>query len=130
MHNQALYDLFLKQMSDSESFETFCDHAAHGHLSVVMLMLASDKLRVDGNAHVALVRAAENGHVVKFLLLRHAMFDPSADGNRAIWLLLGTATSLSSNDCCKTSASIRRLITTSPSDVLLSSATSRSLNGR
>ena len=34
-----------------------------------------------------LCRAAENGHVdVVDCLLRHAMFDPSADGNRAIWL--------------------------------------------
>ena len=66
---------------------TFCDHAAHGRLALVqeMLELASGELPVNGNLNDALVRAAENGHVdVVDYLLRHAMFDPSANGNRAI----------------------------------------------
>jgi len=73
----------------SLKFETFCAHAAHGRLADVQQMLESGelRLRVDGNLDVALVRAAENGHVdVVDYLIRHAMFDPSADGNRAIWL--------------------------------------------
>jgi hypothetical protein len=71
----------------SLNFETFCAHAAHGRLADVQQMLESGELRVDGNLDVALVRAAENGHVdVVDYLIRHAMFDPSADGNRAIWL--------------------------------------------
>ena len=91
------------------------------------------------------MRAAENGHVdVVDCLLRHAMFDPSADDNHAIRLaarnghlavverllqdlrvdpsdfkslairfsgLLVKATSQSSNDGCKTSASTRRPMT-------------------
>jgi hypothetical protein len=57
------------------------------------------------------------------------MFDPSADDNYAIGLAAErTATSPSSNDCCKTSASIRRPTTTTPCDWLLRTATSRSSN--
>jgi hypothetical protein len=77
--------LFFDELDMSVNFETFCDHAEHGRLAHVQRMLESGKLRVDGNAHVAVVRAAENGHVdVVDCLLRHAMFDPSADDNRAI----------------------------------------------
>jgi hypothetical protein len=43
------------------------------------------KLSVNGDLNVALVRAADNGHVdVVDCLVRHAMFDPSADDNIAI----------------------------------------------
>jgi ankyrin repeat protein len=73
----------------SLKFETFCDHAAYGRLALVQRVLESDcdELRVNGNLNDALVRAAENGHVdVIDYLLRHAMFDPSADGNCAIQL--------------------------------------------
>jgi ankyrin repeat protein len=72
-----------------DSFDTFCGHAAHGRLADVEEMLECGKLPVNGsgNVHVALWRAAENGHVdVVDYLLRHAMFDPSADGNRTILL--------------------------------------------
>ncbi len=48
-------------------------------------MLESGELLVDGSLNEALLRAAENNHVdVVDYLLRHAMFEPSADGNRAI----------------------------------------------
>jgi ankyrin repeat protein len=68
----------------SLSFGAFCDHAANGRLADVQRMLESDELLVDDDA---LWRAAENGHVdVVDCLLRHAMFDPSADNNRAIRL--------------------------------------------
>ena len=69
-------------------FESFCDHAACGRLAIVEQMLESGELVVSVDAHRALVRAAENGHVdvVACLLLRHAMFDPSADDNRAVRL--------------------------------------------
>jgi hypothetical protein len=107
----------------SLNFDTFCGHAARGQLADVQRMLKSGKLRGNGNAHRALVRAAENGHVdVVDCLLRHAMFDPSADGNRAIQL----AAENGHLAVCKTSASTRRPTTTSPSDGLLFSATSRS----
>jgi ankyrin repeat protein len=58
----------------SLNFETFCDHAANGRLADVQRMLESGELpvNVNGNPNAALVR--------------HAMFDPSADGNRAIRL--------------------------------------------
>jgi hypothetical protein len=50
-------------------------------------MIESGQLGGYGNLNEALVRAAENGHVdVVDCLLRHAMFDPSADNNRAIRL--------------------------------------------
>jgi ankyrin repeat protein len=67
----------------SLKFETFCDHAAHGRLAIVKRMLESGKLRRrrNGNLNDAIERAAANGHVVDYLL-RHAMFDPSADDNR------------------------------------------------
>jgi ankyrin repeat protein len=71
----------------SLNFETFCYYAAHGRLALVhrMLMLDCDDLCGDGNLNEALVRAAENGHVdVVDCLLRHAMFDPSADVNYAV----------------------------------------------
>ena len=68
-------------------FETFCDHAAHGRLADVQRMLESGGLRGNGRLDDALKRAAENGHVdVVDCLLRHAMFDPSADDNCAIRL--------------------------------------------
>jgi ankyrin repeat protein len=123
-------------------------------------MLESGEVFVNGNAHVALVRAAENGHVdVVDCLLRHAMFDPSADDNRAIRLaaehghlavverllqdarvdpsaydnyavrgLLLKATSRSSSDCCKMSASIHRPTTTGLFNRLQATTTSRSSN--
>ena len=66
-------------------FLLFCDHAAKGRLELVQQMLASGELRCDGKEHVAVVRAAENGHVdVVDCLLQNAMFDPSADDNWAI----------------------------------------------
>jgi hypothetical protein len=69
-------------MSLKVTVETFCDHAANGRLADVQRMLESDELLVDDDA---LWRAAQNGHVdVVDCLLRHAMFDPSADDNRAI----------------------------------------------
>jgi hypothetical protein len=54
----------------SVNFETFCDHAEHGRLAHVQRMLESGTLRIDANAHFALVRAALNGHVdvVDYLL--------------------------------------------------------------
>jgi hypothetical protein len=68
-------------------FEAFCVHAAHGRLPDVQQMLESGELHVDGNELVALLSAVENGHVdIVDCLIRHAMFDPSADGNRAIRL--------------------------------------------
>jgi ankyrin repeat protein len=71
----------------STNFDAFCDLAAHGRLADVQRMLESGKLRVNGKPHVALMRAAESGHVdVVDCLLRHAMFDPSADDNSAIRL--------------------------------------------
>jgi ankyrin repeat protein len=77
------------KMSLKVKFETFCDHAAHGRLADVQRMLESG-LQVDGNLNDALVRAAQNDHVdVVDCLLRHAMFDPSADDNRAIRLAAG-----------------------------------------
>jgi hypothetical protein len=102
--------------------KTFCDHAAHGRLADVQRML---ELPVNGNLNDALVRAAAKGQVdVVDCLLRHAMFDPSADDNRAILLAARKATSQSSNDCYKTSALIRRPATTTPCDRLLVTATS------
>jgi ankyrin repeat protein len=75
------------KMSLQVKFETFCGHAAHGRLADVLRILESGKLLCNGNERIALVRAAENGHVdVVDYLLRHAMFDPSADDNRAIRL--------------------------------------------
>jgi ankyrin repeat protein len=63
----------------SLNFDAFCDHAAHGRLTLVQQMLESGESRGDGNLNNALVRAAANGHVdVVDYLLRHAMFDPSA----------------------------------------------------
>jgi hypothetical protein len=75
-----------RKMSLQVKFETFCDHAAHGRLADVQRMLeSSGELRGCGNLNDALVRAAQNGHVdVVDCLLRHAMFDPSADDNRAV----------------------------------------------
>jgi hypothetical protein len=71
----------------SLNFETFCEHAAHGRLADVQRMLESGELPVNGNLNNALVQAVENGHVnIVDYLLRHAMFDPSADDNRAILL--------------------------------------------
>jgi ankyrin repeat protein len=71
----------------SLNFETFCDHAAHGRLADVQRMLESGELPVNGNVNDALLSAVRNGHVdVVDCLLRHAMFYPSADGNRAIRL--------------------------------------------
>jgi ankyrin repeat protein len=69
-------------------FEAFCVHAAKGRLVHVRQMLESGTLYVDGNLNDALVRAVENGHVdiVDYLICQNAMFDPSADGNRAIRL--------------------------------------------
>jgi hypothetical protein len=75
-----------RRLKMSLNFETFSDHAAHGRLADVQRMLESSELQlpVNGKLNVALMRAAENGHVdVVDCLLRHAMFDPSADGNRA-----------------------------------------------
>jgi ankyrin repeat protein len=72
----------------SLKFNAFCDHAAKGRLADVQRMLESGELPVSENVNVAvaLVRAAENGHVdVVDWLLRYEMFDPSA-GNRAIRL--------------------------------------------
>jgi hypothetical protein len=72
-------------MSLKFDLNTFCDHAAHGRLADVKEMLDADEMQVNGNEHIALWRAAENGHVhVVDHLLRHAMFDPSVDSNRAI----------------------------------------------
>ncbi len=71
----------------SFNFDTFCDHAVNGRLALVQEMLESGELRVDvdGNVHDALVLAAENDRVnVVDCLLRHAMFDPSADDNYAV----------------------------------------------
>jgi hypothetical protein len=85
-------ELQVEQMSLKFDFETFCDHAAHGRLADVQRMLESGELPVNGKAHVALLRAAQNGHVdVVDCLLRHAVsvFDPSTDSNRAIWLAAG-----------------------------------------
>jgi hypothetical protein len=60
---------------------TFRYYAAHGRLAVVQRML---ELPVNGNLSEALWLAAENGHVdVVDCLLRHAMFDPSVNGNCA-----------------------------------------------
>jgi hypothetical protein len=71
-------------MSLQVNFETFCEHAADGRLADVQRMLESGELLVDGNAH-AVVQAAANGHVdVVGYLLRHAMFDRSADHDSAI----------------------------------------------
>jgi hypothetical protein len=74
-------------MSLKVKFETLCDHAAHGRLADVQRILESGKLGGYGNLNDALVLAAENCHVdVVDCLLRHAMFDPSADDNLAIQL--------------------------------------------
>jgi hypothetical protein len=77
----------LKMSSINFDFDTFCDHAFHGRLADVqrMLELESGKLPVDENLNDAVVRAAEKGHVdIVDYLLRHAMFDPSANDNGAI----------------------------------------------
>jgi ankyrin repeat protein len=79
----------VSKMSLNFDFDAFCDHAAHGRLTLVQQMLESGngESRGDGNLNNALVRAAANGHVdVVDYLLRHAMFDPSGDGNFAIRL--------------------------------------------
>jgi ankyrin repeat protein len=74
-------------MSLKFDLKTFCDHAAHGRLADVQRMLESGELPVNGNLIDALVLAAQYGHVdVVDYLIRHAMFDPSADNNRAIRL--------------------------------------------
>jgi hypothetical protein len=79
------------KMSRNVKFDTFCDHAARGRLADVQRMLDSGELLVDGNLNDAIARAAENGHVdVVDFLLRHAMFDPSADDNCAIRLAAGS----------------------------------------
>jgi hypothetical protein len=122
-----LLSLF-ERMSLKFDFRTFCDLAANGRLPDVLRVLESGELDVNGEAHVALALAAANGHVdVVDCLLRNAMFDPSADGNRAFWLAAGnaTVTSWSWNDCCETSASTRRHLSTTPFDWLLNAATSR-----
>jgi ankyrin repeat protein len=75
------------KMSLNFDFGAFCDHAFHGRLADVqrMLELESGKLPVNGNLNAALVQAVENGHVnIVDYLLRHAMFDPSAEGNLAL----------------------------------------------
>jgi ankyrin repeat protein len=72
-------------MSRKVSFETFFDHVANGRLADVHRILDSGEVLVNRNLNDALVRAAANGHVdVVDFLLRHAMFDPSADDNCAI----------------------------------------------
>jgi ankyrin repeat protein len=74
-------------MSLNFDFETFCDHAAHGRLALVQQMLDSGEVLIKESLYEALVRPSENGHVdVVDYLLRHAMFDPSANGNLAIRL--------------------------------------------
>jgi hypothetical protein len=74
-------------MSLNFDSKTFCDHASHGRLADVQRMLESGELRVNGNAHDAVWRAADNGHVdVVDYLIRHAMFDPSGDSNFAVRL--------------------------------------------
>ena len=74
-------------MKMSINFDAFCDHAAHGRLADVQRMLESGKLPVNESLNDALWRASENGHVdVVDYLLRHAIFDPSADNNYAIRL--------------------------------------------
>jgi ankyrin repeat protein len=71
----------------SLNFDAFCDHADHGRLADVQRMLDSGELPVNENLNYALARAAWKGQVdVVDCLLRHAMFDPSADTNRAIRL--------------------------------------------
>jgi ankyrin repeat protein len=66
----------------SINFHAFCDHAANGQLAIVQEMLESGEVLFEGNQHVALVSAVENGHVeIVDYLLRHAMFDPSARDN-------------------------------------------------
>jgi ankyrin repeat protein len=83
--DQCLTPSTIEAVKMSLKFETFCAHAAHGRLADVQQMLESGELRVDGNLDVALVRAAENGHVdVVDCLLRNAMFDPSTDDNSTI----------------------------------------------
>jgi hypothetical protein len=74
-----------EEMSLNFDLKTFCDHAAHGRLADVQRMLESGELPVNGKLNVALLRATENGHVdVVDYLLRHAMFDPSANDNGAV----------------------------------------------
>jgi ankyrin repeat protein len=85
------------------SFQTFCDHAAHGRLTLVKQMLESIELHLNGNGNLndALVRAADNGHVdvVDYLvaareghlavidrLLQDPRVDPSARDNYAVRL--------------------------------------------
>jgi ankyrin repeat protein len=71
----------------SIKFDAFRDHAAHGRLADVQRMLESGEVLFEGNQHVALLSAVENGHVdVVDSFLRNAMFDPSGDNNYAIWL--------------------------------------------
>jgi surface antigen len=80
-------DRRLKMSSINFDLKTFCDHAAHGRLADVQRMLESDELQlpVNGKLNDALALAAKNGHIdVVDYLLRHAMFDPSADFNHAI----------------------------------------------
>jgi ankyrin repeat protein len=74
--------------SMSLNFDAFCDHAANGRLPDVQRMLASGKVRFNGNERVALLSAVKYGHVdvVDYLLRQGAMFDPSGDGNYAIGL--------------------------------------------
>jgi surface antigen len=73
-----------RRLKMSLNFDAFCDHAAHGRLADVQRMLESGEVPVNGKLNDALVRAAVNGHVDVDFFLRHAMFDPSAEGNVAI----------------------------------------------
>jgi hypothetical protein len=73
----------------SINFDAFCDHVAlaHGRLAIVQEMLESGEVLFEGNQHVALVSAVENGYVdVVDYFLRHAIFDPSARDNSAVRL--------------------------------------------
>jgi DNA-binding FrmR family transcriptional regulator len=71
----------------SFNLKTFCGHAAHGRLADVQRMLDSGELHAHFKLNYALCRAAENGHdLVVDYLLRHAMFDPSANDNLALRL--------------------------------------------
>jgi hypothetical protein len=72
-------------MSLNFDLKTFFDHAAHGRLADVQRMLESGEELFKEDLESALWRAALYGHVhVVDYLIRHAMFDPSVDGNCAI----------------------------------------------
>ena len=72
------------KLRKSLDFDAFCEYAAYGQLAHVQQMLAGERVK-GRKVHVALVRAAANGHVeIVDCLLRHAMFDPSGYNNRAI----------------------------------------------